>query len=320
MRVLPERIGAGDLFVGEAPRRLPGGDPRQPVDRDPEELEPVSDEASRSEARSARPDTSKRSHEGVISSRFRGSEKKPKASSDRDADGLGTFEDVLHLQASSSLDGGMMRTIRRAWRSPRRPPDSTVTGSTREGRVFWNPTTSLLYTHALARGDAPPRRGRAARRRHRPPHRPLAEGQVRRAASRTPRTGSGGATSTSRSRRSTSTGCARRSSRTSNAGDLYVVDAFAGADPAHRLCVRVSPSRRGTRSSRKTLFIDPTEDELDDFEPDALVLHAPGRRGRPGRGRDAQRDVRRPPPDARRGADRRHATTRARSRSRSSRS
>ena len=23
-----------------------------------------------------------------------------------------------------------------------------------EGRIFWNPTTSLLYTHALARGDA----------------------------------------------------------------------------------------------------------------------------------------------------------------------
>src|SRR5207237_3219189 len=25
----------------------------------------------------------------------------------------------------------------------------------------------------------------------------------------------------------------------------------------------------------KTLFIDPTEEELDDFEPDALILHAP---------------------------------------------
>ena len=63
------------------------------------------------------------------------------------------------------------------------------------------------------------------------PHGPLAEGQVRR-----PRAGlggarSGGARSTSRSTRSASTRCARRSSRTSSARDLYVVDAFAGADP-----------------------------------------------------------------------------------------
>ena len=43
----------------------------------------------------------------------------------------------------------------------------------------------------------------------------------------------------------------------------------------------------------KTLFIDPTEDELDGFEPDALVLHAPELEADPERGRDAHRHVRR---------------------------
>ena len=57
--------------------------------------------------------------------------------------------------------------------------------------------------------------------------------------------------------------------------DLYVVDAFAGADPAHRLTLRVITESPWHALFAKTLFIDPTEDELADFEPDALVLHAP---------------------------------------------
>ena len=57
--------------------------------------------------------------------------------------------------------------------------------------------------------------------------------------------------------------------------DLYVVDAFAGADPAHRLTLRVITESPWHALFAKTLFIDPTEEELADFEPDALVLHAP---------------------------------------------
>jgi phosphoenolpyruvate carboxykinase (ATP) len=57
--------------------------------------------------------------------------------------------------------------------------------------------------------------------------------------------------------------------------DLYVVDSFAGADPAHRLAVRVITYSPWHALFAKTLFIDPTEDELVGFEPDALVLHAP---------------------------------------------
>ena len=57
--------------------------------------------------------------------------------------------------------------------------------------------------------------------------------------------------------------------------DLYVVDAFAGADPEHRIGVRVVTHSPYHALFSKTLFIEPTQDELDTFEPHALVLHAP---------------------------------------------
>jgi phosphoenolpyruvate carboxykinase (ATP) len=56
---------------------------------------------------------------------------------------------------------------------------------------------------------------------------------------------------------------------------LYVVDSFAGADPAHRISVRVVTNRPYHALFAKTLFIDPSRDELETFEPQALVLHAP---------------------------------------------
>jgi phosphoenolpyruvate carboxykinase (ATP) len=57
---------------------------------------------------------------------------------------------------------------------------------------------------------------------------------------------------------------------------LYVVDAFAGADVEHRLAVRVVTSRPYHALFSSTMFIAPTEAELEDFAADALVLHAPG--------------------------------------------
>jgi phosphoenolpyruvate carboxykinase (ATP) len=56
---------------------------------------------------------------------------------------------------------------------------------------------------------------------------------------------------------------------------LYVVDAFAGADPAHRITVRVVTDRPYHALFAKTMFIEPTDDELVGFEPQAVVLHAP---------------------------------------------
>jgi phosphoenolpyruvate carboxykinase (ATP) len=57
--------------------------------------------------------------------------------------------------------------------------------------------------------------------------------------------------------------------------DIYVVDAFAGADPKHRIAVRVVTNHPYHALFARTMFIDPAEDELRGFEPEALVLHAP---------------------------------------------
>src|ERR671913_125358 len=57
--------------------------------------------------------------------------------------------------------------------------------------------------------------------------------------------------------------------------DLYVVDAFAGADPEHRLALRVITYSPWHALFAKTLFIDPTEEKLAEHDPEAVVLHAP---------------------------------------------
>ena len=56
---------------------------------------------------------------------------------------------------------------------------------------------------------------------------------------------------------------------------LYVIDVFAGADPAHRIGVRVVTASPYHALFAKTMFIRPTFDELDGHDPQALVLHAP---------------------------------------------
>jgi len=57
--------------------------------------------------------------------------------------------------------------------------------------------------------------------------------------------------------------------------DLYVVDAYAGADPAHRLAVRVVTPSAFHALFARTMFIVAQAHELDDFVPDAVILHAP---------------------------------------------
>jgi phosphoenolpyruvate carboxykinase (ATP) len=57
---------------------------------------------------------------------------------------------------------------------------------------------------------------------------------------------------------------------------LYVVDAFAGADPKHRISLRVITPRPYHALFSQTMFITPSEADLADFHPEALVLHAPG--------------------------------------------
>jgi phosphoenolpyruvate carboxykinase (ATP) len=140
--------------------------------------------------------------------------------------------------------------------------------------VYANPTTAQLYTHALARGEAKLAEGGSlvvdtGRHTGRSPNdkfvvrepgseeriwwgdvnRPLDESVFDRLRERV----------------------------TSHLGqqELYVVDAYAGAHPEHRLAVRVITDSPWHALFAKTLFIDPTEEELDEHEPQALVLHAP---------------------------------------------
>jgi phosphoenolpyruvate carboxykinase (ATP) len=60
------------------------------------------------------------------------------------------------------------------------------------------------------------------------------------------------------------------------AGDIYVIDAWAGADPAHRLPLRVVTESAWHALFARTLFIEPTDEELEAHRPEAVVLHAPG--------------------------------------------
>jgi len=57
--------------------------------------------------------------------------------------------------------------------------------------------------------------------------------------------------------------------------DVFVIDAFCGADPKTRLAVRVITAHPYHALFSKTMFIDPTDAELGAFEPDVLILHEP---------------------------------------------
>ena len=58
-------------------------------------------------------------------------------------------------------------------------------------------------------------------------------------------------------------------------GDVFVRDAWCGADPTYRLGVRVITSTAWHNLFAANMFIQPSEDDLDRFEPDWTVLHAP---------------------------------------------
>jgi len=143
------------------------------------------------------------------------------------------------------------------------------------GRVYRNPTTALLYSHALARGD-----GR------------LAEGgplvvDTGRYTGRSPKDKFLVDEPSSTERiwwgdvnqklgEQSFTGLREKvTAQLSGADVLYVVDAWAGADEEHRIAVRVVTAHPYHALFAKTMFIDLAADELAGFEPDALVLHTP---------------------------------------------
>ncbi|MDQ4081754.1 MAG: phosphoenolpyruvate carboxykinase (ATP), partial [Actinomycetota bacterium] len=143
------------------------------------------------------------------------------------------------------------------------------------GVVVWNPTTSTLYTDALERGEARLAEGGplvvdTGRHTGRSPqdrfvvrepesedriwwgdvNRPIEEDRFEGLRDKVV-------------------------AHLEDAERLYVVDAFAGADPAHRIGVRVVTDSAWHALFAKTLFIEPTDEDLEDHRADALVLHAP---------------------------------------------
>ena len=56
--------------------------------------------------------------------------------------------------------------------------------------------------------------------------------------------------------------------------ELYVFDGFAGADPRHRLPLRVVTEKAWHSLFARCLFLRPTREQLDGFEPEWTILHA----------------------------------------------
>ncbi len=152
--------------------------------------------------------------------------------------------------------------------------DLTPHGIRPTGHVVRNPTTSLLYEHAIARGDARIAEGGplAVDTGSHTGRSPRDKFVVREPGSENRIWWDGNVPfpedGFERLREKVAAFLGREPS-------LYVVDAFAGADAAHRIAVRVITTHPYHALFAKTMFIDPTDDEFADFEPQALVLHAP---------------------------------------------
>ncbi len=142
-------------------------------------------------------------------------------------------------------------------------------------RVHWNPTTALLYTHAIVRRDAVIAEGGplvvdTGDHTGRSPkdkflvREPESEGRLWWGEVNEPID------------EDRFEGLRAKILAYFENRELYVVDAFAGADPKHRLELRVVTDSPWHALFAKTLFIEPTEDELEHHSPQALVLHAPG--------------------------------------------
>jgi phosphoenolpyruvate carboxykinase (ATP) len=152
--------------------------------------------------------------------------------------------------------------------------DLEAHGISPRGQVYWNPTVSQCYAHALARGDGCLAEGGSlvvdtGRHTGRSPQdryvvrEPASEDRIAWGDVNFPIA------------EETFERLRERLADRLGSGDVYVVDAFAGADPGHRFAVRVITESPWHALFARTLFIDPSERELADHRPQALVLHAP---------------------------------------------
>lgn len=153
--------------------------------------------------------------------------------------------------------------------------DLTQHGINPTGHVLWNPSTPLLYEHAIARGEAAIAEGgpMAVDTGVHTGRTPEDKFIVREPSSAARIWWDG-------NKEFSEDGYGRLREKVTDflalETSLYVVDAFAGADPAHRISVRVVTTHPYHALFAKTMFIDPSDEELRAFTPQALVLHAPG--------------------------------------------
>ncbi len=147
-------------------------------------------------------------------------------------------------------------------------------GITAEGTVWWNLPPAALYEHALAAGDGALAEGgplvvsTGAHTGRSPKDKfvvrePGSEGRVWWGPINQPIDPANHASLGARLREHL------------GSGDIYVIDAFAGADPAERLSVRLVTESAWHALFAQTLFIVPSDEQLLSHDPQALILHAP---------------------------------------------
>ena len=153
--------------------------------------------------------------------------------------------------------------------------DLSEHGINASGPTYRNPTTSQLYTHALVRGEGRLAEGGALAvdtgtfTGRSPKDKFLVEedgskgriwwGEVNQPLSEEHFGGLRG----------------KVIAQLESADARYVIDAWAGADPAHRIGVRVVTAHPYHALFAKTMFIDLAPGDAEDFTPQALVLHTP---------------------------------------------
>jgi phosphoenolpyruvate carboxykinase (ATP) len=152
--------------------------------------------------------------------------------------------------------------------------DLSTHGINPTGLVVWNPSTAVLYEHAIRRGEARIAEGGplAVDTGKHTGRSPQDKFIVREPASEDRIWWEG-------NKELAEDSFERLRDKVTdflgNEETLYVIDAFAGADPAHRIALRVVTTHPYHALFAKTMFIDPTPEEVVGFTPQALVLHAP---------------------------------------------
>jgi phosphoenolpyruvate carboxykinase (ATP) len=154
--------------------------------------------------------------------------------------------------------------------------DLSAHGLTPTGRVIWNPTTAMLYEDAVKRGDGRiaeggplavdtgVHTGRSPKDKY-VVREPGSEGRI-----------AWGAVNQPLDPERFDGLRAKVVAFLEEQPILYVVDAFAGADPERRIGVRVLTASPYHALFAKTMFIELTsESDIAAHAPDTLVLHAP---------------------------------------------